>query len=149
MPDYDLAQKEADALLAMGKICAETQEYLYPPIGQALIIPLVSQDKRENFLLDLERGSINLEKGKYQTRARQIVVLARLCFGGPPHRNPDGEEVPRPHLHIYREGFGDKWAIAAPSAIFSNPVDLWQTLHDFMRYCNIVQPPIFRRGLIP
>lgn len=82
-----------------------------------------------------------------KSRARQVVVLVRLDLNGAPHRNPDESELPCPHLHLYREGFGDKWAIPAPIADFPNPTDLWQSLSDFMRYCHIVQPPYFERGL--
>jgi len=71
----------------------------------------------------------------------------RLDIGGAPHRNPDGEEIPCPHLHIYREGFGDKWAVLAPEAHYSNLDDLYRTLEDFMRHCNIVEPPKIQPGL--
>jgi hypothetical protein len=37
-----------------------------------------------------------------------MVVLVRLDLGGAPHRNPFDEEIGVPHLHLYREGFGDK-----------------------------------------
>lgn len=104
-------------------------------------------DRREQFLLDLSRGRIDLRKVKTQTRARQIVVLVRLDLGGAPHRNPDGEEIPVPHLHVYREGYGDKWAVPVPAYRFGNLADVWQTLSDFMGYCNITQPPRIQRGL--
>lgn len=147
MPEIDITQTEADGLLAMPKVRFDDNQYAYPGTGGAVSIPLLSQDKRENFLLDISRGRIELLKGKYQARARQVVVLARLDFGGPPHRNPDDQEIACPHLHIYREGFGGKWAFPVPPAAFSNMDDLWQTLGDFMRYCNIVEPPLIERGL--
>ena len=62
-------------------------------------------------------------------------------------RNPDGKEVASPHLHIYREGFGDKWAYPVPADRFPNVEDAWLTLHDFMQFCNIVLQPTFSRGL--
>jgi hypothetical protein len=68
-------------------------------------------------------------------------VLVRLDFGGSPHRNPDGEEITCPHLHVYQEGFGDKWAVPIPQDKFSDCGNLRQTLDEFMRYCNIVIPP--------
>jgi len=46
----------------------------------------------------------------YQNRGRAVVVLLRLDLKGSPLRNPNDEVIPCPHLHIYREGFGDKWA---------------------------------------
>jgi hypothetical protein len=119
----------------------------YPGTGGAISVPLVSQDKREGFFLDISRGRIDLLRGKYQNRGRQVVVLVRLDFGGPPHRNPDDTEVSAPHLHVYREGFGHKWALCVPKDKFPNLVDLWQTLGDFMGYCNVIEPPRINRGL--
>lgn len=86
-------------------------------------------------------------KGTYQNRGRQVIVLVRIDFGGAPHRNPDGTEVPSPHLHLYREGYGDKWVMLLPQDNFPNIADLWQTLEDFMRFCNIVDRPAIVRGL--
>jgi hypothetical protein len=149
MADYTLSQSEADALLALAKYCLDQTQWPYPPLGVGQTIERFSQDKRESFLLDLERSRLNLQKGKYQTRGRQITPLARLCFGGPPHRNPDDVEIPRPHIHVYKEGAADKWAFPLPIDGFPNQNDLWLLLQDFMRYCNIVQPPIFQRGMLP
>jgi hypothetical protein len=56
-------------------------------------------------------------------------------------------EVATPHLHLYREGYGDKWATRLPGDSFSNVANLWRVLQDFMRFCNIVEPPYIRRGL--
>lgn len=71
----------------------------------------------------------------------------RLDLGGAPHRNPDDEEIMSPHLHICREGFGDKWAIAVPDDAFRDLTDIWATLEDFLRFCNITQPPRIEPGL--
>jgi hypothetical protein len=90
MPDVTLTQSEADALIAVEKHKADEQSYDYPGLGGSISVPLVSPDKRESFILDISRGRIDLKKGTYQNRARQIVVLVRLDFGGAPHRNPDG-----------------------------------------------------------
>lgn len=98
-------------------------------------------------MLDLSRGRIDLLKIKMQNRGRQVVVLVRLDLGGAPHRNPDGEEISVPHLHVYREGFGDKWATAVPLDRFTATRDVWRTFEDFLRFCNITQPPHIERGL--
>ena len=113
----------------------------------SLMIPLHSADRRESFVLDISQGRIDLLRGKYQNRARQVIVLIRLDFGGAPHRNPDDQEIACPHLHLYREGFGDKWAVSVPIDRFPRIGDLWRTLEDFMRFCNITQPPQIERGL--
>lgn len=147
MSDFELTQQEADELIALDKRCLDNQHLNYPDVGGVISVPLVSVDGRENFSLDLRRGRIDLLTGTYQNRGRQAVVLVRLDFGAAPHRNPDGQEVASPHLHVYREGFGDKWATPLPASLFPRPDDPFGTLDDFMRYCNVVEPPIIQRGL--
>ncbi len=147
MADTSLTQVEADTLIALEKRRVDTQLWDYPDFGGAITIPLVSTDRREPFFLDLRRSRINLAKGTYQNRTRQVVVLVRLDFGGGPHRNPDDTRIGSPHLHLYREGYGDKWAVPVPSDRFSNLPDAWQTLQDSMQFCHIVDPPAILRGL--
>jgi hypothetical protein len=147
MADLELTQTEADILIAMEKHCDNSNIYNYPDGGKKLIVPLHSPDKRELFLLDIGRGRIDLTRVKYQNRARQVVVLIRLDIGGSPHRNPDDAEILCPHIHIYREGYGDKWAFPIPSDNFKNINDLWTTLNDFMVFCNITILPYIERGL--
>lgn len=147
MAEINLTQAEADALTVMEKHRMDNTRWNYPGLGGSVIIPLISTDKRENFLLDVSRGKIDLAKGTYQNRSRQVIVLVRLDFGGQLHRNPDGKEIPSPHLHIYREGYGAKWACPIPIDKFPNISDLWQTLEDFMKFCNITKPPLIERGL--
>jgi len=143
----DILQSEANALIALAKVKVNDELYDYPGTGGSLTVPLMSQDKREEFILDIYRGRIDLLKGTYQNRARQVIVLVRIDFGGAPHRNPDGAEVPCPHLHLYREGFGDKWAEPLPIGKFPNIDDLWLTLEDFMDFCNVVDRPVIVKGL--
>ncbi|MGH8510867.1 MAG: DUF6978 family protein, partial [Gammaproteobacteria bacterium] len=100
MADLNLTQHEADALIAMSKHRVDNTHWNYPDRGRAISIPLASADRRELCVLDLRRGRIDLAKGTYQNRGRQVVVLVRLDFGGSPHRNPDGEEIGSPHLHL-------------------------------------------------
>ena len=147
MADARLTQAAAEALIALEKRRVDAQEWDYPDFGGRITIPLVSVDRREQFLLDLRRSGLDLAKGTYQNRARLIVVLVRLDFGGSPHRNPDGNRVESPHLHLYREGYGDKWAFPVPGERFQDLSDAWQTLKDFMAYCNIVERPAIRQGL--
>ena len=147
MADINLTQAEADALIAMEKHRASEDRSDFPMGGQSVVLPLQSADKREQFLLDLSRGRIDLLKVKMQNRGRQVVVLVRLDLGGAPHRNPDDEEISTPHLHVYREGYGDKWGMPVPADRFRNPGDVWATLEDFLRFCNITQPPHIERGL--
>ena len=141
-----LTQAEADALLGLEKHRVDEERRQLPDLGGGLVVPLASADGAEGFHLDITRSRINLKKGTLQNRGRTTIVLARLDFGGPGHRNPDGEEIGSPHLHVYREGFGDKWAFELPD-VFSQTEDQFRLLQEFMEYCNIVKPPIFEAGL--
>ena len=105
----------------------DEKDWLFPVPGGRIAIPLTSVDKRENFMLDVTRAHIKFTKATFQNRAPAAIVLLRLDLDGPPHLNPDGEEIPCPHLHIYRQDFGDKWAIPAPVDKFPDPQDLFST----------------------
>jgi hypothetical protein len=145
--DIDITQAEADLLIAMEKHYLDARQLGFPNPGERLTIPLSSSDRREHFLLDVTRVRIKLTKATFQNRARQAVVLMRLDIDGSPHRNPDGEEIPCPHLHIYREGYGDRWAIPAPVERYPNTLELVPTFDAFMDHCNITQKPQFKVGL--
>ena len=149
MAEMNISQAEADALIALEKQCAENSRYSFPDPGDNLAIALISADKRENFILDITRSQIKLTKATYQNRARQVIILIRLDLDGPPHTNPGPEyqQIPCPHLHVYQEGYGDKWAIPAPVDKYPNVQDLFSTFEAFMQHCNITEPPQIDRGL--
>jgi hypothetical protein len=147
MADIDITQAEADDLIAMEKHCIEEKIWLFPQAGARLTVELFSSDRRESFNLDITRSRITLTKATYQNRARQTIILVRLDLDGRPHRNPDDQEIPCPHLHTYREGYGDKWAIPAPVERYPNVRDLFATLEAFIQYCHITKPPQIERGL--
>lgn len=131
----------------MEKLKVDDSIYEYPGLGGVIRVPLQSLDRRELFFLDVARNQIKLTKGTYQNRARGVVILARLDFGGAPHRNPDDAEVACPHLHVYREGFGDRWAVPLPPGRFTDGSDPWVLLKEFMNFINITDVPDIRRGL--
>jgi len=129
----------------MEKIKVNNDRWPFPDLGGHIEVPLCSVDQREHFFLDISRKRIALTT-KYQTRARKTVVLARLDFNSP-HRNPDDSEVGAPHLHLYKEGYGDRWAYPISDGLLSKPNDAWQNLLDFMKYCMIVDAPYIDWGL--
>ncbi len=156
-----LTQSEADTLIAMPKKKSTGEQYDFPISGEILTIPIISIDERESFLIDVNRrGRIRLTKCTYQERYRGIIILVWLDINGPPHTNLEttsvplpyfyqynGQTIQSPHLHLYVEGFIDRWAIPAPSDIFNRTNDLYETLMDFFHYCNVIEPPIIQRGL--
>jgi len=147
MADLEISQAEADALIAMEKHRADAKESFFPEEGGRLAIALTSTDNRENFMLDITCARIKLTKATYRNRARQAIILMRLDLDGPPHRNPDDQEIPCPHLHVHREGYGDKWAMRAPLERYPNVQDLFSTFEAFMQHCNIIDVPRIQKGL--
>lgn len=145
MAEDALSQNDAETLLRMEKVRVSDDPFQFPDLGGRIEVPLSSRDHREAFSLDINRKRISLKTG-YQARGRQVVVLARLDFAAP-HRNPDGTEVGVPHLHLYREGYGDRWAVPLPEGLLGDPNDAWKVLQDFMAYCRIVEAPNLVRGL--
>jgi hypothetical protein len=146
--DIGITQKEADVLIAMEKHDANpSQVWDFPSTGGSISVPLVSADKREPFLLDVTSGRIDLKKGTYQNRARKVIILVRLDFGGQPHRNPDGVEISSPHLHRFRENYGDKWAEPLPQELAEYISDRWELLNKFMEFCNITRKPYISKEL--
>ena len=131
-----LTQTEADALIAMTKtFVSPVTISLRPGVNETH--ELVGADPRERFLLDLWRGTIRLSKYRFQTRGRQVIVLVRLDLNGAPHTNPDGNKIGGTHLHVYREGYEDRWASPVDYAEFINVRDVGQTFRDFCDYCRI------------
>ena len=135
-----LTQAEADALLALEKHYIGNEQFKFPSQGDKLKIELYSADKREAFSLDITSSIIKMSKNSIQTRAQKVIVLARVDIDGPPHRNPDNVELECPHLHLYKEGYGDKWAVPLPDS-FTDHTKIDQVLSDFMDYCNIQTRP--------
>ena len=145
-------QDEADDLLQLPKLFVDTS-----PIEFTLTQPmdyeriLRSVDRLEEFHLNVERGRRNKIRLKYQTRARRVIVLARLEMNGRRHRNPPespykpAEWISQNHLHLYREGFEDQVAYELADAPgWSEPLtDGIPAFEQFLRFCGVAEwPPI-------
>ena len=148
-----LTQAEADTLLAMAKtfVDAAPLEFSHAqPMDYERV--LWSTDHREEFALNVERRGRTRARLKYQTRARRIVVLARLELTGRRHRNPPeapykgGEWISETHLHLYREGFDDRIAYELADVEFWANRDMSNGLtafEHFLQFCGVESwPPI-------
>ncbi|MEG2353727.1 MAG: hypothetical protein RSB70_03685 [Clostridium sp.] len=103
---------------------------------------LKSQSSNDSFILNIDRGTINIRKIKYQTRHNSTnTILLRIDTHGPRHQNPDGEYIDCPHIHIFKEHCDDKWAYPLDSNIFKNPNDFLELLKDFLIYFNVKDIP--------
>jgi hypothetical protein len=143
-----LNDEEASSLINAIKQRVDETVWTYPNTGTCLSIPLISPENNEEYLLDINRGRVRVTKVTFQNRVRKAVVLLRLDLDGAPHTNPDGEEIPCPHVHVYQEGYADKWAIPLPQEAFSDSENSWQTLNEFMAYANITIPPNIQIGVM-
>lgn len=143
-----LTQAEANALLQLIKTLLTAGPIHFPPSGKHLTLDAVSIAGNEKFQIDINRrGALKVTKCTYQTRFASSTILLRVDVDGPDHRNPDGEVLPCPHIHIYREGYADTWAYPLHGHITTDPNDLARVLIDFLRYNNINSiPPIHYGG---
>jgi hypothetical protein len=133
-----LTQQEANILIAMEKTIINARALSFPSSGHRKDYDLLSTDNREKFILSVVRsGKIKPNKCSYSERYKNAIILLRIDNDGRPHINPDGQEVPCPHLHIYREGDHDRWAYPLPDS-FSNSPDLIQTFIDLLNYSNVI-----------
>jgi len=70
----------------------------------------------------------------YQNRYDEFIQLVRFESKGV-HENPDGEIIRGAHIHIYKEGYGDKFAF--PVKDFEDVEDVLKALTKFCEFCNI------------
>ena len=142
-----LTQSEADALIAVPKRMLEQGLIELPSRGQRKCYPAKSVDGRSDFLFDVRVSGVRVTNRTCQERAHVSEVLLRLDMDGPPHDNPDGQEIVGPHLHVYREGFAARWAYPVPAEILRYGHLLPDILHGFLEYCNVVDIPSIQGGL--
>ncbi|MHB8652572.1 MAG: DUF6978 family protein [Terriglobia bacterium] len=139
-----LTQAEADQFMQMLKHFVRPPATISIPPGADDTYELADSNDREKFLLDVWRGTLRLSKLKLQNRVRAAVVLVRLDVDGAPHTNPDGTRLAGTHIHLFKEGYDDKWAYPADSKKFTLLSDPGKTFHDFCAYCKIESPPPFQ-----
>jgi hypothetical protein len=136
-----LTQAEADQLIAMSKHFIQPPPAISIPPGTDDTFDLAGPSDRERFLLDVWRGTLRLSKLKFQNRVRTAIVLVRLDVDGAPHTNPDGSFLTGTHIHLFKEGYDDRWAYPVDQTVFSLLSDPETTFQDFCTYCKIESPP--------
>lgn len=146
-----MEQSTADYLISLEKRINDSYISL-PLVNDKLTLNVQSIDGNETFLLDVNRaGSIRLSRCTFQERYSVTIILVRLDLDdGKSHQNPDGKVIRGPHIHIYKEGYGDRWAYLLSeidSFSFSNTLDLLTSFTEFCSYCNISNIPAIQRSL--
>jgi len=163
--EAELSPQEVLRLINMEKICVG--DHIHSTGERAFTIDITSENGRESFQLDYHRGNIEL-KYTMQTRYKVAYNLLRFDIGSSKrHTNPTEEitldpsdpfygvhekcigrvfETKEPHVHIYREGFADKWAYP-PETMFSDMRNVSSTFNEFMDMCNITKRPYIYNGM--
>lgn len=119
----DVSDSLIDELIQMKKV--QSDDRVHSLGSKYFVCNLSSLNGREQFFLDYSRGNISL-KYTLQCRARTTIQLLRLDIGGGWHKNPVSPdknnpepysgyyfEPGEPHIHKYREEYGDRWAYPA------------------------------------
>ena len=135
-----LTQEEADHLMRVVKHFVRAPASIAISPGMDETFELADPSDRETFLLDIWRGMLRLTKLRFQNRVQTVVVLARLDINGAPHTNPDGQRLSGT-MHLFREGFDDRWAYPVDSNNFTLLADPGTTFHEFCAFCSIESPP--------
>jgi hypothetical protein len=157
---HSITQQDADFFFQMDKFPEKEEEYQFPLGGEKIIIPFTSADKREFFLFDIYRATIRVSKATYQNRVSKAYILRRLDIDGTAHTNPEvdnvplpllkpynGLEIPCPHLHLYIEGFGERWAVPADLILSIDDKDTCQIMNESVKYCNVKTLPVIKNNL--
>ena len=118
----------------------------FPTPNAKLTLNVESLDGSETFLLDINRsGRISISRCTFQERYGVVDILVRLDLDKYKQpQNPDGTIFMGPHIHIYREGYGDRWACLLSdfeAYRFSSSDDLLTSFTEFCDYCNIKTIP--------
>ncbi len=149
-----LTQFEAEGLMALAKRFIAAPPAISVPPGADDSYELTALTGRERFALDVQRGTFRMSRPTLNERVRTCVVLVRLDIDGRPHTNPDGTAVGRSHLHVYREGFEDKWAIPLAEAkapggalAFPGTGERAQLFKAFCAYCHIQDAPAYQEWI--
>lgn len=163
--ERELTSGEVLRLIELSKVCVCEEKHSIDE--SKFICEMTSENGRDSFQLDFSRGNIEL-KYKVQTRYKTTYPLLRLDYGGSSyHDNPKTDIVcektdpfysvhanyvgyhfkeGEPHLHIYREGFNDKWAYPPPNQ-FKDLNNIEGIFTEFLKLCNIIKGPKLYRGV--
>ena len=142
-----MEQSTADYLIGIEKKITEAI-ISFPQNNAKLSLDVKSVCDDEEFLLDINRtGIIQLSRCTFQERYNTTIGLIRLDLDkSKPHKNPDGEVIVGPHMHVYRKGYELRWAyllqnLSMDSCLFKNTDNLVTAFLDFCNYCNIITVP--------
>lgn len=146
--DGELSQEQANSLIYMKKEFLNESDLVLND-NFNFERELRSTNKQELFILSLYQGRLDLKKVTYNKRHNKGITLIRIDLTNGQHTNPDGKKIIGPHIHIYKEGYGDSFAIPLPNKEIgiTNLEDCTKCLDEFFKYCNIKPINIIKQSL--
>lgn len=138
-----LTQHEADTLREIEKCLASPTSVRLPQRRETKLYPLWYQyngRNKDDMTLSAFRGNKTPKKVSFRLLYSQCIILVRIDTQDPtPHTNPDGTRIAplEPHIHIYKEGYGDKFAYPLPEE-FSHTNDIIDLFMDFLAYSHVI-----------
>lgn len=139
-----LTQDEADTLRVIEKYLIDPESVLIPPPQKTCIHDIRYRKDGQyygNMKLSTFRSQKNSRKVSYRIIYDAYNTLVRIdTQDATSHRNPDGKIIIppyQPHIHIYTEGYKDKFAYPLPSS-FGNADDIIQLFMEFLSYSNVL-----------
>ena len=136
-----ITQKEFDFLIALEKVFDDANPIVLAPAPLEWTRSLTAPETKEKFLLDFRRSGFELAKYKYNKRYRQTIILVRYCNTGR-HTNPDGAEFNGAHVHLYREGFDDKFAFPISEVGVGDNDRMNIVLEKLLKFCSVTSTPM-------
>ena len=105
---------------------------------------VISIESDDEFLMDFYRGSYDLSRFTINKRYKTNIVLLRFDSGGM-HKNPDEKTIKGAHIHIYKEGYGDKFAYPITDfGITKSNYTIKEIFIMLLKFCNFVEIPDFK-----
>lgn len=136
-----LSQTEYEYLMKLNKVF---EDQISPiKLGPAPIHwtkQINSTVNKETFQLDFYRGSFELSKFTINNRYRSTIILLRYDNGGR-HTNPDGVLFEGPHVHLYREGYNDKFAFPISEVNIETSDTIEEIFKKILQFCNVAKVP--------
>lgn len=148
----DLTNAEAKFLIELEKIATDRRIDIPVDSKKEHLNLARAEEPNDNIMrIYIKRGKRNINKCSFNVVYNKSIILLRLDIEpGRIHQNPDGQDVTNPHLHIYREGYDDRYAIPAPES-FVDMGNLAQALYDLLGYSNVInrdEVEIFDQGVL-
>ena len=134
-----LTEAEVRDLINEIKKLVERETIYLPSRGENLQKNAVSTiNKHNQFKIDIFRGRIDGDRYNFHARyANTNTPILRIDLGEVVHKNPDGNKISGPHMHVYKDGLEINHAI--PFDVANK--DITDICVEFFYEINIIDNP--------